>query len=160
MLHYAPSLLCLQEVDRIDDHAPFLRHAGYHWVYEKGYKGKQHGLLVAWKESEFLKERADWVKLDDLGTGGLSRKTRNIGLCVALRRKHDQSGIILATQYVSLSFFVWIRLMSVRSKPPLLAPVLHLRALSPTRALDTPPLCIPSISTSGCKVECSARRRL
>lgn len=107
LLHYDPSLVALQEVDRLDDHTKFLQHGGWQWIYEKGYKAKQHGLLLAWKESQFEKVKSDWVKLDELsidGTSrtGLSRKTRNIGLCAALRKKSassdDEQGVILATQ--------------------------------------------------------------
>lgn len=109
LLHYSPSLAALQEVDRIEDHAQFLSHGGYKWIWEKGYKAKQHGLLLAWKEAEFEEVQRHWVKLDEaqiqdskeLHRTALSRKTRNIGLCVALNRKTDShKGVILATQCV------------------------------------------------------------
>jgi RNA exonuclease NGL2 len=100
LLHYSPTLACLQEVDRFEDHAKVLRPA-YNLLYEKGYESKKHGLCLCWKRDAFELLRSQHARLDDLevepGRTGLSRRTRNIGLVAALRRVGSDSGVILAT---------------------------------------------------------------
>lgn len=53
-LHYSPTLLCLQEVDRLSDHLPSLT-LQYDYTHFVGYKEKSHGLLIAWRREVFRK---------------------------------------------------------------------------------------------------------
>jgi RNA exonuclease NGL2 len=122
-LHYAPTIACLQEVDRLDHHEPVFRKAGYDFVWQKGYAAKLHGLCIAWKEDVFEKAAEKLVKLDDAtfdprpeAQGNIetqeasiskrtacSRATRNTGLFVALRWRDKRTegkpqGIIIVTR--------------------------------------------------------------
>lgn len=114
MLFYQPSVAVLQEVDRIDEHGPVLREAGYDFVYDKGYESKKHGLCIAWKRDLYTPAGEKCVfrfdEASDLRSGksGLSRKTRNIGLVVSLKSKdtapcaiaNNHHGLIVATHHL------------------------------------------------------------
>ncbi|PWZ01758.1 Endonuclease/exonuclease/phosphatase [Testicularia cyperi] len=91
---------CFQEVDRMDVHGEMLEKDGFSYVYEKGYRQKQHGLLIAWRSSLF--GTSDYSrKVIDLDAESVSdsseatrtacsRVTRNIGLFVALQYRKDE----------------------------------------------------------------------
>ena len=72
----------------------------YDHVYAKGYAAKKHGLLLLWKKARFSRLlKVHEVKLyeekyKDQRTG-LSRVTRNIGLCVALKSTNSDKGSAL-----------------------------------------------------------------
>ncbi|KAF8332341.1 Endonuclease/exonuclease/phosphatase [Cantharellus anzutake] len=108
---YDPDIACLQEVDaeRSDELALELEKKGYQCTYGTGL-GKRHGCMVAHRTSKFkrLTERVislDSICLVDISTmtssstlnhvsnestsKGLTRKTKNIALIVALST-HDQ----------------------------------------------------------------------
>lgn len=65
VLHYAPDIACLQEVDRLSEHLPALTltHAYTSYV---GYPNKSHGLLIAHKNSLFTKVGERGLRLDEL----------------------------------------------------------------------------------------------
>lgn len=105
---------CFQEVDRMDVHGETLEKDGFSYVYEKGYRQKQHGLLVAWRRDLFG-ERAHRQLTIDLDAESVappsqpvrtacSRITRNVGLFVALRAgstdKKSKPGLIVATTHL------------------------------------------------------------
>lgn len=94
---------CLQEVDRWEghetEHRRYLEQIApntYEYLYKKGYEKKKHGLLIMWKKDKFTLIKDQLVKLDDEiykdGRTGLSRVTRNIGLCVALQSQNSSKG--------------------------------------------------------------------
>ncbi|KAI5479379.1 Endonuclease [Pseudohyphozyma bogoriensis] len=65
VLHYAPDVACLQEVDRLSDHLPSLT-LTHSYTSFIGYKDKSHGLLVAHKNSVFTKVGERGIRLDEL----------------------------------------------------------------------------------------------
>lgn len=116
VVYYSPDVACMQEVDRLSDHAPELEKAGYALKWENGYPDKLHGLLIAWKSSMFKKVGEHYALIDDLAFSsepdrpdgqkghrrtGLTRVTRNVGLCLALAFADDPSkGVIVATHHL------------------------------------------------------------
>ncbi|ORY69278.1 Endonuclease/exonuclease/phosphatase [Leucosporidium creatinivorum] len=65
VLHYAPDVVCLQEVDRLEDHLPVLGQTHGHTSYI-GYPNKAHGLLIAHKKDVFEKVGERGLRLDEL----------------------------------------------------------------------------------------------
>lgn len=55
-MHYDTDVICLQEVDRLPDHLPVLTHT-HGYTSFVGYPDKNHGLLIAHKNSVFKKVR-------------------------------------------------------------------------------------------------------
>ena len=105
---------CFQEVDRMDVHGETLAKDGFSYVYEKGYRQKQHGLLVAWR-TDLFGDRAHSQLTIDLDAESVappsepvrtacSRVTRNVGLFVALRasgaKGTNKPGLIVATTHL------------------------------------------------------------
>ncbi|CBQ70899.1 conserved hypothetical protein [Sporisorium reilianum SRZ2] len=104
---------CFQEVDRMDVHGETLTKDGFSFVYEKGYRQKQHGLFVAWRQDLFG-ERAHSQLTIDLDAESVapasepvrtacSRVTRNVGLFVALGKRDGSAsrpGLIVATTHL------------------------------------------------------------
>ncbi|SCV68498.1 BQ2448_619 [Microbotryum intermedium] len=121
VLHYSPSLVCLQEVDHLQTHREALEQAGYDLTYHIGYETKPHGVLIAHQASLFdkvdqLELRFDDEKMrswttvpvdeasrlsEERRTRALSRSTRNVALFVALKHKqetHDWSSSSLSSR--------------------------------------------------------------
>ncbi|SPO32088.1 related to NGL3 - putative endonuclease [Ustilago trichophora] len=100
---------CFQEVDRMDVHGETLAKDGFSYVYEKGYRQKQHGLLVAWRTDLFGNRPHSQLTIDldaeSVAPPGqpvrtaCSRVTRNVGLFVALRAA-NRPGLIVATTHL------------------------------------------------------------
>ncbi|KAI3488025.1 hypothetical protein L1887_47995 [Cichorium endivia] len=105
------------EVDRMDVHGETLDKDGFSYVYEKGYRQKQHGLLVAWRRDLFGESahRRMTIDLDAESVAApsepvrtaCSRVTRNVGLFVALTLRdsangdaRDKPGIVVATTHL------------------------------------------------------------
>lgn len=65
VLHLAPDVACLQEVDRLSEHLPSLTLTMGYTSYI-GYRQKSHGLLIAHKLSVFDKVGERGIRLDDL----------------------------------------------------------------------------------------------
>ncbi|KAK4702668.1 RNA exonuclease NGL2, partial [Phenoliferia sp. Uapishka_3] len=65
IMHYAPDIACLQEVDRLPAHLPILS-TTYSYTSFIGYPNKAHGLLIAYKESVFEKAGQRGLRLDEL----------------------------------------------------------------------------------------------
>lgn len=130
VLQVGADIVCLQEVDRIEDHSPALAQ-DHDFVYHIGYPDKPHGVAIAWKRSRFDKVGQHAGRLDesplfppplsvsatlttpyDLGSAtqeaesptrqelGLSRSTRNVFSLVALKFKDREGGIIIATTHL------------------------------------------------------------
>lgn len=102
---------CFQEVDRMDVHGETMTNDGFSYIYEKGYRQKQHGLLVAWRRDLFGEKahRQLTIDLDAESVASTnepvrtacSRVTRNIGLFVALCTASASSpGLIVATTHL------------------------------------------------------------
>ncbi|GAC98908.1 hypothetical protein PHSY_006503 [Pseudozyma hubeiensis SY62] len=104
---------CFQEVDRMDVHGETMTKDGFSYVYEKGYRQKQHGLLVAWRRDLFGESAHRRLTLDldaeSVAAAGepirtaCSRVTRNVGLIVALRASATATsspGLIVATTHL------------------------------------------------------------
>src|ERR1700733_11952864 len=97
----------MQEVDRLERLLPPLGDRGYVYAYAVG-RGKSHGCMIIHKESKFEKLHEHVVHFDECNlhevvtTGeespevlgrlrGGSRRTKNVPLMVALRRKSATS---------------------------------------------------------------------
>jgi RNA exonuclease NGL2 len=65
VLHYAPDIACLQEVDRLSDHLPSLT-LTHDYTSFVGYSNKKHGILIAAKRSVFKKVGERGIRLDDM----------------------------------------------------------------------------------------------
>ncbi|TKY87667.1 hypothetical protein EX895_003248 [Sporisorium graminicola] len=104
---------CFQEVDRMDVHGETLKKDGFSYVYEKGYRQKQHGLLVAWRQDLFGERPHSQLTIDldaesvapasEPVRTACSRVTRNVGLFVALRTHKagtSSPGLIVATTHL------------------------------------------------------------
>ncbi|GAK64207.1 endonuclease/exonuclease/phosphatase [Moesziomyces antarcticus] len=108
---------CFQEVDRMDVHGETLDKDGFSYVYEKGYRQKQHGLLVAWRRDLFGESAHKRMTIDldaesvsapsEPIRTACSRVTRNVGLFVALTLRDSATGdagakpgIIVATTHL------------------------------------------------------------
>lgn len=107
---------CFQEVDRMDVHGETMRKDGFSYVYEKGYRQKQHGLLVAWRKDLFGEQAYRQLTIDldaeSVAPAGerertaCSRVTRNVGLFVALRLQRKDGtdasspGLIVGTTHL------------------------------------------------------------
>lgn len=108
---------CFQEVDRMDVHGGMMQRDGFSYVYEKGYRQKQHGLLVAWKRDLFGERPHSQMTIDldaesvapasERVRTACSRITRNVGLFVALRAQSSKDkeastspGLIVATTHL------------------------------------------------------------
>ncbi|KAG0143883.1 hypothetical protein CROQUDRAFT_660684 [Cronartium quercuum f. sp. fusiforme G11] len=95
IMNYDADVICLQEVDRIIDHGPILKKSGYDYKYViGGYEdiGKQHGLLIGWKENKIEKIDEQIIKFDEEiynNKIGLSRVTKNISLICCLKLKTE-----------------------------------------------------------------------
>lgn len=104
---------CFQEVDSMDELGPALLRMGYAFEYERGYAGKKHGLMIAWRSR--AGERPSFgapilkhvLLLDDLAPWGndvdgpsLSRVTRNIAMVLALPLAGRDDGLIVATTHL------------------------------------------------------------
>ena len=113
----------MQEVDRLEKLLPPLRLGGYAYTYATG-RGKRHGCMIIHKETKLEKLHERTVHFDECNlqesttTGeespeemrklrGSSRRTKNIALMVALRRKSatepsncDVAGYIVATTHL------------------------------------------------------------
>lgn len=101
---------CFQEVDSLEDIASPLTQAGYDYVYERGYKEKKHGLMIAWRRG--TQARTSFgapvaqtvVRLDDAmltqHTSSLTRITRNIMMVVALPFASGDGGVLVATAHL------------------------------------------------------------
>ncbi|SGY34300.1 BQ5605_C002g01608 [Microbotryum silenes-dioicae] len=130
VLHYSPSLVCLQEVDHYDTHRQALEQAGYDLTYHIGYDTKPHGVLIAHQASLFDKVDQLEINFDEekmrasLATTSvqldrenlaeerriraLSRSTRNVALFVALKHKplsdssslSSEGGLIIGTTHL------------------------------------------------------------
>lgn len=95
------SIMTLQEVDRMQKLAPSLQDAGFDYVYSSG-AGKQHGCAIVFKQAQFSPIANKTVVYDDEDVGserktGLSFKTRNIALLLALKASSGQSVIVATT---------------------------------------------------------------
>lgn len=100
-------IICLQEVDRLD----FVRTGvpQYEVVQATGV-GKLHGLVVLYKSAKYDVHVQQAVSLDEellspeaegeVAQRGVSRRTRNMGLIVALKEKGKESGIVIATTHL------------------------------------------------------------
>ncbi|KAF9452686.1 Endonuclease/exonuclease/phosphatase [Macrolepiota fuliginosa MF-IS2] len=109
LLSQDASILCLQEVDRLEKVLPILDQAGYLHRYAAG-RRKKHGCLIAFKRKLFeqVHERVVFYDEqpirdveDERAQRGHSFNTRNIGLILALRFRDDPSnGIIVATTHL------------------------------------------------------------
>ncbi|CDS01128.1 hypothetical protein [Sporisorium scitamineum] len=104
---------CFQEVDRMDVHGETLKKDGFSFVYEKGYRQKQHGLLVAWRQDLFGVRPHSQLTIDldaesvapasEPVRTACSRVTRNVGLFVALDTRNtgaSSPGLIVATTHL------------------------------------------------------------
>lgn len=101
---------CFQEVDRMDVHGETMDKDGFSYVYEKGYRQKQHGLLIAWRRDLFgeLAHSQMTIDLDAESVSSssepvrtaCSRVTRNVGLFVALRTQTGAPGLIVGTTHL------------------------------------------------------------
>lgn len=101
---------CFQEVDSLEDIGPPLTRAGYDYVYERGYKEKKHGLMIAWRQSPGARTSfgapvfRKMVRLDEAmltqGTSSLTRITRNIMLILALPFSSGDGGVLVATAHL------------------------------------------------------------
>lgn len=106
IVDYNPDVVCLQEVDRLSDHGPILSRAGYAYTHViGGYEqdGKQHGLLIGWKQDVFCLVQQQLIRLDEQhfkSRQGLSRVTRNVALVGGLAFKHHTGGLIIGTAHL------------------------------------------------------------
>ncbi|KAJ1020174.1 hypothetical protein NDA16_004454 [Ustilago loliicola] len=107
---------CFQEVDRMDVHGEMMQKDGFSYVYEKGYRQKQHGLLVAWKKDLFGERPHSQLTIDldaesvapasEPVRTACSRVTRNVGLFIALHahkttdKDVSSPGLIVATTHL------------------------------------------------------------
>jgi len=113
----------VQEVDRLEKLLPLLGDRGYVHAYAAG-RGKSHGCMIIHRESKFEKLHEHIVHFDECSlheavtTGeespevlrrlrGGSRRTNNIALMVALRKKsatasnnREAAGYIVATTHL------------------------------------------------------------
>lgn len=95
----------------MEDHEKALG-TSYEWRYHIGYRGKVHGLVIAWKKGMYELAGEENGRLDELpifgqagsmptrGEVGLSRSTRNVFLLVALKELGEENkgkGIIVGT---------------------------------------------------------------
>ncbi|CAE6388000.1 unnamed protein product [Rhizoctonia solani] len=111
ILSHEADIFCLQEVDRQDKLLPVFREVGYAETFGCG-PGKKHGCMILHREKRYEKIAERVVLYDqesvreDLGNGvntlGLTHRTRNIGLLVALRDKLNKqaSPVIVATTHL------------------------------------------------------------
>ncbi|KAF8676612.1 hypothetical protein AX14_004870 [Amanita brunnescens Koide BX004] len=109
ILSQRPDIMCLQEVDRLEELIPVLDRAQYSHYYGAG-PGKKHGCLIAYKQTLFTKVSDYLVTYDDEEvrvTGddrvrkGRSFQTRNIGIIVALKSNGNNSrGVVIATTHL------------------------------------------------------------
>ncbi|KAJ1309033.1 hypothetical protein OPQ81_004714 [Rhizoctonia solani] len=109
ILSHNADIFCLQEVDRQDKLLPTFHEAGFTETYGCG-PSKKHGCMILYREKRYEKiaERVlfydqESVRVDQ-GDGvnlfGLTHRTRNIGLMVALRdrlREHAPPVIVATT---------------------------------------------------------------
>ncbi|KAI9608591.1 hypothetical protein H4Q26_004774 [Puccinia striiformis f. sp. tritici PST-130] len=68
IVDYNPDVVCLQEVDRLEDHEKVLSGAGYELVHVIGgyeEEGKQHGLLIGWKRDLFQLVDQKVIRFDE-----------------------------------------------------------------------------------------------
>lgn len=100
-------IVCLQEVDRLEESRADIPQ--YEAVQAKGV-GKLHGLVVLYRAARFNAKAERAVSLDEevldpsaegeVAQRGVSRRTRNMGLVVALQEKEREGGIIVATTHL------------------------------------------------------------
>jgi len=102
-----PDIICLQEVDRLEQLLTSLRSRSYAHTFACG-KGKNHGCAILHKDQLYTKVEEQTVFYDDLRLqecsgwcGEGSFLTKNVGLIVALRRKNSAGdGLIVATTHL------------------------------------------------------------
>lgn len=109
ILSHNADILCLQEVDRLEQLLPVLQKAGYSHHFGSG-PGKLHGCIIAYKAQRFSLVAEKVVYYDEervrtdgseLGQRGVSFKTRNIGMIVALEANNNQSdSLVVATTHL------------------------------------------------------------
>ncbi|KAK0545002.1 RNA exonuclease ngl2, partial [Tilletia horrida] len=122
LVGHAYDVGCFQEVDRFEVHSTALRHHGYAYEYQRGYRVKKHGLAIVWRTiarpgspgAVFAAEPAgrallyldhasvsDGDSTDETGRRrtACSRETRNIALFVAIRFADRKGGLIVATTH-------------------------------------------------------------
>lgn len=109
ILSHNADILCLQEVDRLEQLLPVLQKAGYSHHFGSG-PGKLHGSIIAYKAQRFSLVAEKVVYYDEervrtdgseLGQRGVSFKTRNIGMIVALEANNNQSdSLVVATTHL------------------------------------------------------------
>ncbi|KIK06907.1 hypothetical protein K443DRAFT_129486 [Laccaria amethystina LaAM-08-1] len=99
ILSHNADILCLQEVDRLEQLLPVLQKAGYTHHFRSG-PGKLHGCIIAYKAQRFSLVAEKVVYYDEervrtdgseLGQRGVSFNTRNIGIIVALKANNNQN---------------------------------------------------------------------
>jgi RNA exonuclease NGL2 len=93
-------------VDRLADHQMVLSAAGYEVLHViGGYEedGKQHGLLIGWKQDLLHLVDQKVIRFDEQefkSRVGLSRATRNVGLIAGLAFKHHPGGLVIGTAHL------------------------------------------------------------
>ncbi|KAK9239363.1 Endonuclease/exonuclease/phosphatase [Lipomyces kononenkoae] len=101
--HYDADIMCLQEVDlsHMDSfYDPELRGLGYDLVYVRG-QGKNHGLVICWRDSICRLVRSESVVYDDDDESTKPQtRTRNVGAMAALRFTSAAGGLIIATTHL------------------------------------------------------------
>ncbi|KAI7957228.1 hypothetical protein MJO28_004323 [Puccinia striiformis f. sp. tritici] len=106
IVDYNPDVVCLQEVDRLEDHEKVLSGAGYELVHVIGgyeEEGKQHGLLIGWKRDLFQLVDQKVIRFDEQefkSRVGLSRATRNVGLIAGLAFQDRPGGLVIGTAHL------------------------------------------------------------
>ena len=86
---FKADIICLQEVDQIEDHKKYLEANEYSFIYEKN-KRKRDGVLVAWKTEKYSLVANKRVEFDEIATlhVELNRKKilcANLGMMVLLQ---------------------------------------------------------------------------
>jgi RNA exonuclease NGL2 len=127
ILEYNPDVICLQvglisfslsmnlmranaqEVDRLEKLLPSLHSASYAETYAAG-PGKRHGCMIVYRDAVFEKIEQETIYYDDLDVRpagdkherkGSSRRTKNIGLIVGIRRRDQPDhGYVIATTHL------------------------------------------------------------
>ncbi|OAV89432.1 hypothetical protein PTTG_05986 [Puccinia triticina 1-1 BBBD Race 1] len=106
IVDYNPDVVCLQEVDRLEDHKAVLSAAGYEVLHVIGgyeEEGKQHGLLIGWKDDLLNLIDQKVIRFDEQefkSRVGLSRATRNVALIAGLAFKHHPGGLVIGTAHL------------------------------------------------------------
>ncbi|CAE7086166.1 unnamed protein product [Rhizoctonia solani] len=111
VLSHEADIFCLQEVDRQDKLLPTFREAGFTETFGCG-PGKKHGCMILYREKRYEKiaervvlydqEPVRVDQTDKVSIFGLTHRTRNIGLLVALRDRINGGAppVIVATTHL------------------------------------------------------------